>query len=203
MKSLVILGVPRSGKTTLAKNILDLFSADGNTVSFLSADAIIGGFTNVQKQNLFWRIFVRPLRHIFPKMHAHTKVLRIHQMPAFVGRFINETSDITPVVYEGAYITPDDAYKIFDQKKCMIVAIGYPNCTVESKVRDIKRFDKKTPYATCKTERLTSIIKSNIELSKKMEKMAKKHKVMFIDTSTDYTRTIQKAARDIYKKLSK
>lgn len=203
MKSLVILGVPRSGKTTLAREVLGLFSADKIAVSFLSADSIIGGLTDIQKHNVFWRVFVRPVRHIFPKMREQTKALRVSKMLSFVGRFINESSDIAPVVYEGAYITPDDAVKIFNQKKCMIVVIGYPNCTVDAKIRNIKRYDKKTPYTQRTAEQLTQLIKTNIERSKKMAAMAKKHKFMFIDTSTDYTHTIQSAARDIYKQLSK
>ena len=203
VKSLIILGVPRSGKTTLAKSILELFSADEIPVSFLSADSIIGGLTDVQKSNLFWRIFVRPLRHVFPKMRKQTKTMRVNQMLAFVGRFINETSDITPVVYEGAYITPDDAVKIFNQKKCMIVVIGYPKSAVDAKVRNIRHFDKKTPYTARTNDQLISLIRTNIERSVQMEKQAKKHKLMFIDTSTDYTHTIKTAAHEIYKKLSK
>ncbi|MBO4625855.1 MAG: ATP-binding protein [Alphaproteobacteria bacterium] len=203
VKSLVIIGVPRSGKTTLAKSILALFSADKKPVAFLSADSIIGGMTDVQKSNLFWGIFIRPMRHIFPKLNDKTKSARIKSMLAFAARFIAETSDVVPVVYEGAYITPNDARKIFNTKKCMIVVIGYPNMTTHDKIQQIRKFDGKTPYQKRDDKELESVVAHNIEKSQQMQAQAKKSGYMFIDTSTDYHGSINRAAREIYKKLQK
>ena len=201
VKSLVIIGVPRSGKTTLAKTVLGLFSADKQPVAFLSADSIIGGLTDMQKQNVFWGIFIRPMRHIIPKLNSKTKTTRIKSMLSFVSRFIRETGDIVPVVYEGAYIDPEFAHKTFDSKKCMIVVIGYPNCSVADKIADIRKFDKKTPYSQRSAQDLEKLVAQNIEKSRKMMEMAKKYGYMFIDTSTDYHGAIKRAATEIYKKL--
>ena len=200
-KSLVIIGVPRSGKTTLAKTVLGLFSSDKRPAAFLSADSIIGGLTDVQKQNVFWGIFVRPLRHVIPKLKNQTKHDRISNMLAFVSRFIRETGNVVPVVYEGAYIDPATAHKIFDAKKCMIVVIGYPNCNVADKIADIRKFDKKTPYSQRSAADLEKLISENIKRSREMAAAAKKYDFMFIDTSTDYHGAIERAATAIYKKL--
>jgi len=122
-------------------------------------------------------------------------------MLSFVSRFIRETGDIVPVVYEGAYIDPATAHKIFDAKKCMIVVIGYPNCSVADKIADIRKFDKKTPYSQRSAQDLEKLVAQNIEKSRKMMEMAKKYGYMFIDTSTDYHGAIKRAATEIYKKL--
>lgn len=45
MKSLIILGVPRAGKSTLATNIAKKLSETGNALSLINADAIMGGLT--------------------------------------------------------------------------------------------------------------------------------------------------------------
>ena len=201
MKSLIIIGVPRSGKTTLAKSVLGLFSADKKPVAFLSADSIIGGLTDIQKQNVFWGIFVRPMRHIIPQLKNKTKAARINSMLSFVSRFIRETGNIVPVVYEGAYIDPEFAHKTFDAKKCMIVVIGYPNCSVADKIADIRKFDKKTPYSQRSAADLEKLISENIKRSREMETQAKKCGFMFIDTSIDYHGAIERGAAEIYKKL--
>jgi hypothetical protein len=122
-------------------------------------------------------------------------------MLSFVTRFIRETGDVVPVVYEGAYIDPEVANKIFDKKKCMIVVIGYPNCKMADKIADIRKFDKKTPYSQHSDTDLEKIIAQNIEKSRKMMTMAKKYRFMFIDTSSDYHGAIDRAATEIYKKL--
>ena len=203
LKNLIILGVPRSGKTTLAKEVIGLFSADNIPVSFLSADSVIGGITEIQKNNVLWRVFVRPIRHIVPGLRQQTKKDRIDAMVSFVARFINETSDVVPVVYEGAYIAPEIANKIFNKKKCVIVVIGYPNCSVDEKIRDIKKFDKQSPFIRKPDGQLETLILGNIERSKKMQKAAEKYGFMFVDTSQKYHQTIKSAAQQIYEKLSK
>lgn len=203
VKSVIILGVPRSGKTTLAKSVLGLFSADKKPVAFLSADSIIGGLTDVQKSNMFWGIFIRPMRHIFPRLNSHTKATRIKSMLSFVKRFIRETGDIVPVVYEGAYIMPDKANKLFNTKKCLIVVIGYPNTTIAAKMQEIRKFDKKTPYQSRSDKQLETLVARNIDLSRQMQAQAKKFDFMFIDTSNDYHGAIDNAALEIYKKIQK
>ncbi|MBO4583206.1 MAG: adenylyl-sulfate kinase, partial [Alphaproteobacteria bacterium] len=45
MKSLIILGVPRAGKSTLAKYVVKQLVQDGVPVTLLSADSLIGGLT--------------------------------------------------------------------------------------------------------------------------------------------------------------
>jgi len=203
VKNVIILGVPRSGKTTLAKSVLGLFSADKKPVAFLSADSIIGGLTDVQKSNVFWGIFIRPMRHIFPRLNSYTKATRIKTMLSFVTRFIRETGDIVPVVYEGAYIMPDKAIRLFNNKKCLIVVIGYPNTTIAAKMQEIRKFDKKTPYQSRSDKQLETLVAHNINLSKQMQIQAEKLGFMFIDTSSDYHGAIDAAAQEIYKKIQK
>lgn len=67
MKSLIILGVPRAGKSTLATNIAKKLSETGNALSLINADAIMGGLTAERGGYNLYKLLLRPLRHIFQR----------------------------------------------------------------------------------------------------------------------------------------
>lgn len=49
MKNIIIVGVSRAGKTTLAQAVARAIGATGMAVSFISADALFGGVTEIKK----------------------------------------------------------------------------------------------------------------------------------------------------------
>lgn len=53
MKNLIIIGIPRAGKTTLAKCVAQEIGKNGYPVSVVSADAILGGLTQIRKKSFF------------------------------------------------------------------------------------------------------------------------------------------------------
>ena len=133
MKNLIILGVPRAGKSTLAKYVVEQLVDEGVPVTLMSADALIGGLT-AQRNNTIWKLFVRPWRHIFPCLRKTSKLRLQNDMRRFVARFFEETSAEFPVVFEGAYISPKEAAHMFNPKKCKIVVVGYPNADIKEKI---------------------------------------------------------------------
>lgn len=189
MKSLVILGIPRAGKSHLSHNVARHLALDGYTASIISADAVIGGLT-AQRKTLFWRMFVRPMRHILPFIGRHSQRNIIRNMKQFVGRFINESTDNSIVIFEGAYITPTEALKIFDTNKCKIVVVGYPNANVDDKIAEIRKYDNKSSYiARMNDKKIHTQVQNFINLSKLYQKQSN-GKFTFLDTSKDYHGTL-------------
>ena len=195
MKSLIILGVPRAGKSTLAKYVVKQLVQDGVPVTLLSADSLIGGLT-AKRNSLMWRCFVRPLRHIFPFLRRQSKISLHRDLCRFIKRFFEETSSDFPVIFEGAYITPAQAEHIFDQKKCKIVVVGYPNANVQEKIADIKKFDNKSPISRLNEEQMKTRISNLVNLSRQYQAESK-NKFVFLDTSKEYHKTLSDFAENI------
>ena len=191
MKSLVILGIPRAGKSHLAQSVARHLAQNGFGVSLVSADAVIGGLT-AQRDSLFWHIFVRPWRHVFPKLKLRSRYKIINHMKRFVGRFINESAGDIVVIFEGAYITPNEAEKIFDKHKCKIVVVGYPNTNADNKIAEIRKYDKNASHiARMDDKRIKEKVEYFIKLSKTYQKQSV-GKFTFLDTSNDYHGTLDK-----------
>lgn len=201
MKNLVILGVPRAGKSTLAKYVVNQMIRDGIPVTLMSGDALIGGLT-AQRAGLMWYIFVRPLRHIFPFIKRNSKKSLHDNYRRFITRFFNETSSEFPVVFEGVYITPAQAAKMFDPKRCKIVVVGYPNATPKDKIADIRKFDKNNTAISAQDEAaLRKTVMNLIEISKQYEQESM-GKFVFLDTSKNYQETLKNFAKNISKFLN-
>ena len=195
MKSLIILGVPRAGKSTLAKYVVKQLVQDGVPVTLLSADSLIGGLT-AKRNGLMWRCFVRPLRHIFPFLRRQSKISLHRDLCRFIKRFFEETSSDFPVIFEGAYITPAQAEHIFDPEKCKIVVVGYPNANVQEKIADIKKFDNKSPISRLNEEQMKTRISNLVNLSRQYQAESK-NKFVFLDTSKEYHKTLSDFAENI------
>lgn len=200
MKSLIILGVPRAGKSTLAKYVVEQMISEEIPVTLLSADALIGGLT-AKRAGLLWRIFVRPLRHIFPVLRKNSKKTLHNDLRRFITRFFDETSADFPVVFEGAYITPAQAMQMFNPDKCKIVVVGYPNVDIQQKVADIRKFDKHSPISRLNDKSIQDRIKKLVNISKQYQQEAD-GKCIFLDTSKEYHKTLKDFAKNISKFLN-
>ena len=177
MKNLIILGVPRAGKSTLATNVAKKLSECGDPISLINADAVMGGLT-AERRN-------------------HSKQQMRKNLVNFIGRFLDETAQTSTVIFEGAYISPEYATKIFNTKKFKIVVIGYPNISAEDKCKDIRKFDKKTPLNSLNDSELFNRISGLIKTSQEYQKQCKKYKMTFIDTSYDYHGEIKKFTENV------
>ncbi len=201
MKNLIILGVPRAGKSTLTKYVVNQMIQEGIPVTLMSGDALIGGLT-AQRAGLIWHIFVRPWRHIFPFIKRTSKKSLHNNCRRFITRFFNETSSEFPIIFEGAHITPAQATKMFDQKHCKIVVVGYPNATPEDKIADIRKFDKNNTAISAQDDAsLRKTVMNLIKISKQYEQESM-GKFVFLDTSKNYQETLKNFAKNVSKFLN-
>lgn len=201
MKNLIIIGIPRAGKTTLAQTVAREIGAAGHAVSVVSADALVGGLTQVYKRNLFYAGFIRPLKHVFRFLDRQYTARLIRDLHIMAGRFLNEQADVSTVIYEDAYLTVDRAIKLFDKKRFKIVAIGYPNANPDEKMADIRRHDGNTPANRMDDAELRKFVDAMMDNSRRLAHDAMKCKIPFIDTSVDYRGAIDDFAKNVIKFL--
>lgn len=192
MKNLIIIGAPRAGKTTLAKQIAQKLNDMGNITSLISSDALMGGLQNMNKHFAWYSHIYRPVKHILPAMRQKYNQILLRELSSFIQQYLPEQSDVSLVIYEGCHITPSMAVKLFNPEKFFIVAIGYPNADIDKKMQDIRKYDKNTPAQRRNDIQLRQYLQNAIKFSKHMESECRKLKIPFIDTSHDYNGEIQK-----------
>ena len=191
MKNLIILGVPRAGKSTLATVVAKKLSTTGLPLSLINADAVMGGLTAERSGGKFYKYIMRPLRHIVPGGRMRSKRQLRKKFCDFIVRFLSETAQTSLVVFEGAYISPERAVKMFDTNRFKIVVIGYPNISVHDKCADIRKFDKRSPINSLNEADMMARVSGLIKASQDYYKFCKKHNIEFVDTSYDYHGAIQ------------
>ena len=191
MKGLIILGVARAGKSTLADRVARKIGTTGVPVSLFAADAMMGGMQSIQKSSFGYACFYRPLKHIMPWLARRYHARLQRDLVAFLARALREQGAVSTVIFEGCYLTPSMAIRMFDPAEFRIVGIGYPNADIAAKMRDIRKYDVNTPAARRDDARLTEYIRDKISNSRHLAAECQKYNIPFIDTSTDYHGQIQ------------
>ena len=202
MKSLVILGVPRAGKTRLSTKVAGQLAKEGFVPCVLPADVILSSLDKCRK-TLFWRYVIRPLKHVVPFANKISKQRLINKMVVFSRNFFKSIPDDKVVIFEGAYITPEEAIKKFDLNATKIVVIGYTHADIKQKMADIRKYSRGVSPLIKKTdEELYNRVAGFIAKSQEHKKMSEKYGLVFLDTSDDYCGTINSFAENIVDFLS-
>lgn len=203
MKTLVILGVPRAGKTCLSTQVAKQLAKADYVPCVLPADVILSSLDKCRK-TFFWRIVIRPLKHIIPGANKISKRNLVNKMIIFSKNFFKSIPDDKVVVYEGAYITPDVAAKVFDLNTTKIVVIGYTNPDIKQKMADIRKYNRGiSPLINKSDKELYKRVTNFVALSQKYKKSCEKYGFVFLDTTTDYHGTINSFSENIVQFLSK
>ena len=202
MKTLVILGVPRAGKTRLSTKVAEQLAKQGFVPCVLPADVVINSLDRCRRTP-FWRYVVRPLKHVVPFGNRLSKKRLVKTMIMFVKNFFKVIPDDKVVVFEGAYISPEVALKSFDLNTTKIVVIGYTHVDIKQKMSDIRKYNRGVSPLRKKTdEELYARVKNFIAISNEYKKICEKHGLVFLDTSDDYHGTINSFAENIVNFLS-
>ena len=166
MKNILILGVARSGKTTLSNMIAKRYG-----FSIIDIDAFIGAF----KEN-------------YPNMGFDYHSKSNHLIAPFVASYVNATTYNHPntnFVIEGYHIKLADAVKLFGNK-LEIIVLGYPQLTGEQVLANVRKYEGKFDYTRAiPDEDLLQIVTRHVEYSKNFEKECKQLGLPFYDTSFD------------------
>lgn len=161
MKSVLIIGVPRSGKTTLANLLCEHYG-----YSLVSIDALVASFGNV-----------------FPELGFHLEPEKTEHMVArFVFEYIDRLNQEYPdrrFAVEGCHISPQTAATCAG---CDVVCLGYPELAPEQFLVRVRQTD----WAASKPDdEILQMGEYFTGQSKQHCLYCQKNGIHFIDTTTD------------------
>jgi hypothetical protein len=173
MKTILIAGVPRSGKSTIAKKILHT-----GIYVYIPYDSIIS-----------------TLQNLYPQLGiTHYKSSRI--VSKKISQFLEEF--ITHITYENLD-TIIDIYQLYPEditnsalfNKKNIIYTGYPTISIEQKYNEIRTCAKKGDWTEYIPEKeLKKHIKKFVDESVTMQKQCQKYNLKFFDTGRDFSASI-------------
>jgi len=167
-KSLLIIGHPRSGKTTLGNMI-----ADNRNFSMLTVDALIQTF-----------------KAILPELGMHHEP---EQSEAAFAPFLFKYMDwimhksvYRQYVIETCHVGPKSAEEMMNKDKYRLVVLGSPSLTPEQYAEAIRKNDKSFDWTAKKDDaELLQIAESFINKANQLKSECDDLGITFIDTSFD------------------
>jgi len=179
-KNILILGQPRSGKTTLARMIY----ANSNQYSLISLDHLRGTFAEV-----------------YPELgiSSNSDERLYNAFSLFVSTFLKKASKKDKnilYIIEGCDITFEKAMELFNTEDNFIVFMGKTELSVEEMFDNVRYYDGITNAWTTERsdEELKIWIKDYIRISCDNQRKCSENNILFLDTSHDYDKKIQELA---------
>lgn len=167
-KNILIIGAPRSGKTTLSRK---LCKEQGYNI--ISLDDIICAFEEYPSLGI---------RHDYdnPKV--------AERFAPFLVKYLKELSegsnfyDGIKYVIEGAWINFEKIMKEIDKEKYIIIGLTYNNATPEKMYNNIRKYDTEDEWTYyCTDEKLNNNINYFIEVNKKFNELFKEYSIESYD----------------------
>ena len=181
MKHIIVAGAPRSGKTTISRELTYL------------------GYVHYRLDSIKRAIF-----SIFcPNEKDWHKASQI--TVKIIEKLVddNEQESIRKefFIFDTPHLYPEDVANL-DKDKYLIVFIGYTDVDVSEKVQTILEYDAETCWTHKQTkERLHELVQGNIEFSKEIKTQCKKHGIPYFDVSKEPEINLNKVKDYIKKRI--
>jgi broad-specificity NMP kinase len=173
---IIIAGIPRSGKSTVAKTI-----SEAHNYSYIPFDSFVSTFNK-----------------LYPNLgithYDNYKVVSKRVAP-FLKELIKHINyeDIS-VVIDIYQLTPDDVRKYELDKISKIIYFGYTEISLEDKYNFIRKYSRSSDWTeSLSEEELKAIIQEYIDESIEVKKKCEEYNIPFIDTGKDFKKTIKEA----------
>ena len=168
MKNLLIIGQPRTGKSTLANMICDRLGW-----SVVSIDALVASFRNV-----------------FPELGLHLEPeIAEPRLAPFVFEYMKQIASESPnlhFVIEGCHISPETVAKHIGDTGYNVVCLGVPTMTPQHFFELVKQNDPATDWAAAKeSAEILQMAECFINRSKQQQAQCLELNIPFIDTSSN------------------
>lgn len=168
MKNIIILGQPRTGKTTLSNMIVEKFG-----YQVIHMDHVRNAFREVY-----------PELGITPKTANENEKFQLFLKTYFDMCLRNKEKNNYNYVMEGCEINVADCYKMYSSENNIIIALGKTEVTGEELFRDIRKYDTTAEWTYRRTdEQLLEYAESIVEKSKEIKRECEKFNITFFDTS--------------------
>ncbi len=170
MKHTILAGAPRSGKTTVSRELTYL------------------GYTHYRLDSIKRACFsfFKPEQHDW---HAASK-FTIEVIKKLVDDNEQESIRKEFFIFDTPHVYPEDAIAL-DPNMFLIVFVGYTDIDVEQKIDYIIKHDSDTCWTQkLSREKLRGLIQGNINFSKEIKVQCEKYHLPYFDVSHDFTKVI-------------
>jgi len=189
MKTVIIGGVPRTGKSMLANKV---FQSTKSTV--FHADTL----TNALNNNFLEVFKVEDRLDGNPRRTPGKKILI--KLIRNMGKEFNYTK-----IFDTCALNPLTVRQAFTSDNFIVLYLGYPDVEPQRKLEEIRKCAKENPY--CWSHKfddgamLRHIEKFKLA-SRDIERQCKETNLIFYNTSTDFLRVFNRAYSDIMNQLT-
>ncbi|MBR3280351.1 MAG: hypothetical protein IKI57_00700 [Clostridia bacterium] len=176
MKHIIIAGAPRSGKTTISRE-LTAFSGCVHYRLDSIKRAVFEIFCPGKKD---W--------HFASKMTV--KIIQ-----KLVDDNNQESVRKEYFIFDTPHLYPEDVVEL-NPEEFIVVFVGYTDIDVSEKVESILKYDAETCWTQkLSKEKLTSLVEGNIRFSKEIKEQCEKYNLPYFDVSTDPLRVLNDVKR--------
>lgn len=170
MKDIIIFGTARSGKTTFANFISDIYG-----YCIIPIDSFVDAF-----QNTFPDLGIK---------HKNTE-FKFKNLPVFIANFYKKIKNDYPernFIIEGWHVFPTELFKYLNKQDFITVCVGYPNQNPQEKVKLLKKYTYKNDYCQFMTdEELLKNTIHHIQYAKQLQQQCIQEDIKFFDLSNDW-----------------
>lgn len=186
-KDIVIIGCPRSGKTTLTNIIMEHDSTYHN----ISLDSLVIALKNTMPE---------------VSINDKSRVREISQkLVPFISTYLQNYRRNYPkkkYIIDGFQLLPDDIVKnnFFDNTQ--IICLGFPNANIDEILNNVREEDKKLSFSYTQKmsdNELRERISFSLKYSRYLQEKCKEYEIPFFETEVNRNKTLY----DIFNKLIK
>lgn len=186
MKNLVILGASRAGKSTLAKEINNLYP----NYHILRGDCIRHAFQEELPQNEINKYDGKGMEEDFARFSA--ELFKSHI----------EHDEYYNYIFDSCDISVENAVKFFAQESTIIVFLAYSELTSKEAFQNYRKYEKATDWTVRRTnEQLLEFAQIWVQKSKIFKQDCEKYGIQYIDTSYHREEKINNLIKDLKEKL--
>ncbi len=183
MKDILIFGVPRAGKTTLSKLLIE----ELRDYHIFSIDAIRNAFGDV-----------------FPELEINDRNGKNNEtaLPDYVSRLLywqhDELKNKQGYIIEGCQVLPDKVSEVFDIKNSIVIYLGHGTLLPEEILENIRKYDTPDEYSYKRDdETMLKQCREYYEIEKMNIAKCKKYGFIYVDTSTNRKEVLRKLVDQI------
>ena len=184
-KNIIIIGPPRSGKTTLAKKI-----AKKLNYSYLSSDGFSTAYIKL----------ITDMNHgVLPDLRRYDFKVPNKLCTDYLDNLQKYDDDINYVVDFNNY--DEELFKKLE-KTSLVIYLAYPKLTKEKLFNIIRNNDTKNDWTYVESDGSLKVhCKYFLETSKNIENYAKKNNCLFFDVSENRDKVINNIEELVYTKM--
>ena len=191
---IIIGGASRSGKSIVARQIAREFGIPSYSLDYLIA-ALIGERPDLAINRNFrlgdlGQPFIGNAQTIWPALRNMVKIIDLHAQPYLI---------------EGDTILPRHFHELASRYDVIGFFMGYPDIDPDEKVSQLRRHtsDQLNWPQFHTDEELHHIVLDRIRYSKYLRREAKRHGIIFIDSSHDFSAGVDQALQLVRDQLTK